>query len=293
MALDIARQVLELEARAILGLIPRLHGGFERAVEVLHACKGRVVDTGMGKSGLIGAKIAATLTSTGTPSLLLHPAEAVHGDIGMVIPGDVVLAISSSGETEEMLRLLELIRRLEVDLIAMTGSASSTLARHARITLDVGVEKEASPLELVPTASTTAALAMGDALAMALVERRGFGLRDFARHHPGGRLGRKVLTVGQLMHAGDAAPIVKGGTPMREVVRVMSEKKLGMACVVEPAGLLAGIVTDGDLRRILSRGQDLLSMTVDSVMVRAPITIRRGELAARALNILEGKKITS
>jgi len=157
----------------------------------------------------------------------------------------------------------------------------------------VGVEKEASPLELVPTASTTAALAMGDALAMALVERRGFGLRDFARHHPGARLGRRVLTVGQLMHAGDAAPIVKGGTPMREVVRVMSEKKLGMACVVEPAGLLAGIVTDGDLRRILSRGQDLLSMTVDSVMVRAPITIRRGELAARALNILEGKKITS
>jgi arabinose-5-phosphate isomerase len=293
MALDIARQVLELEARAILGLIPRLHGGFERAVEILHACKGRVVVTGMGKSGLIGAKIAATLTSTGTPSLFLHPAEAVHGDIGMVIPGDVVLAISSSGETEEMLRLLELIRRLEVDLIAMTGSPSSTLARHARISLDVGIEKEASPLELVPTASTTAAVAMGDALAMALVARRGFTLHDFARLHPGGPLGRKVLTVGHLMHTGAAAPIVAVGTPMREAIRVMSDKKLGMTAIVDGDGALAGIITDGDLRRILARGDDILAMKVDDAMGRSPVTIGRDELAAAALGLLESRKITS
>ncbi len=293
MAREIARRVLELEARAILSLIPRLHDGFEQAVEVLHSCKGRVVVTGMGKSGLIGAKIAATFSSTGTPSLFLHPAEAVHGDIGMVVPGDCVLAVSSSGETEEMLRLLELIRRVEVTLIAMTGNPESTLARHARINLDVGIDQEASPLELVPTASTTAALAMGDALAMALVERRGFTLKDFARLHPGGRLGRKVLTVGQLMHAGEAAPVVRAGTSMRDAIRVMSEKALGMACVVHPDGTLAGIITDGDLRRVVGRGQDLLGMTVDDAMGRSPITIGKEELAATALGVLEGRKITS
>ncbi len=293
MAREIARQVLELEARAILNLIPRLHDGFEQAVEALNACKGRVVVTGMGKSGLIGAKIAATLSSTGTPALFLHPAEAVHGDIGMVVPGDCVLAISYSGETEEMLRLLELIRRLEVTLIAMTGSPASTLARHARIHLDVGIENEAKPLELAPTASTTAALAMGDALAMALVDRRGFGLKDFARRHPGGRLGRKVLTVAQLMHTGNATPVVRAGTPMREAIRVMSEKKLGMTCVVRPDGTLAGILTDGDLRRVLGRGEDLLAMMVDDAMGRSPVTIDRDELAAAALSVLEGRKITS
>ncbi len=293
MAREIARRVLELEARAILSLIPRLHDGFEQAVEVLHSCKGRVVVTGMGKSGLIGAKIAATFSSTGTPSLFLHPAEAVHGDIGMVVPGDCVLAVSSSGETEEMLRLLELIRRVEVTLIAMTGNPESTLARHARINLDVGIDREASPLELVPTASTTAALAMGDALAMALVERRGFTLKDFARLHPGGRLGRKVLTVGQLMHAGEAAPVVRAGASMRDAIRVMSEKRLGMACVVHPDGTLAGIITDGDLRRVVGRGQDLLGMTVDDAMGRSPITIGKEELAATALSVLEGRKITS
>ncbi len=293
MALDVARQVLELEARAILGLIPRLDGGFERAVELLHACKGRVVVTGMGKSGLIGAKVAATLTSTGTPSFFLHPAEAVHGDIGMVVAGDVVLAISASGETEEMLRLLELIGRIGVDLIALTGHPGSTLARHARVSLDVGTEKEASPLELVPTASTTAALAMGDALAMALVARRGFTLHDFARLHPGGPLGRKVLTVAHLMHREEAAPIVSVGTAMRDAIRVMSEKKLGMVAVADRDGALAGVVTDGDLRRILSRGQDILAMRVDEAMVRTPVTIGRDELAAAALSLLESRKITS
>ena len=247
----------------------------------------------MGKSGLIGGKIAATFSSTGTPSLFLHPAEAVHGDIGMVVPGDVVLALSQSGETEEILRLLELIKRLDVGLIAMTGGPGSTLARHSGIVLDVGIEQEASPLGLVPTASTTAALAMGDALAMALLERRGFTLDDFARNHPGGDIGRKVVTVAHLMHSGENAPLVRVGTPMREAIRSMSDRKLGMACVVREDGTLAGVITDGDLRRHLGRGENLLSMTVDAVMSRVPFTIGRQELAVSALNVLEARKITS
>jgi len=289
----IARRVLELEARAILDLVPRLGEAFDRAVETLFACKGRVVVTGMGKSGLIGGKIAATFSSTGTPSLFLHPAEAVHGDIGMVVPGDVVLALSQSGETEEILRLLELIKRLDVGLIAMTGGPGSTLARHSGIVLDVGIEQEASPLGLVPTTSTTAALAMGDALAMALLERRGFTLDDFARNHPGGDIGRKVVTVAHLMHSGENAPLVRVGTPMREAIRSMSDRKLGMACVVREDGTLAGVITDGDLRRHLGRGENLLSMTVDAVMSRDPFTIGRQELAVSALNVLEARKITS
>jgi arabinose-5-phosphate isomerase len=290
---SIARQVLELEARAILDLVPRLGETFDRAVDALYACKGRVVVTGMGKSGLIGGKIAATFSSTGTPSLFLHPAEAVHGDIGMVVPGDLVLALSQSGETEEILRLLELIKRLDVGLIAMTGNPVSTLARHARIVLDVRIEQEASPLGLVPTASTTAALAMGDALAMALLEKRGFTLEDFARYHPGGPIGRKVVTVAHVMHSGDNAPLVPVGTPMREAIRVMSDRKLGMTCVVRENGTLAGVITDGDLRRHLGRGENLLSMTVDDVMSRQPVTIGRQELAVSALNVLEARKITS
>jgi arabinose-5-phosphate isomerase len=293
MSRDVARQVLELEARAILDLIPRLHDGFDRAVEMLHACRSRVVVTGMGKSGLIGAKVAATFSSTGTPSLFMNPAEAVHGDIGMVAPGDIVLAISNSGETAELLRLLELLKRIDVGLIALTGMRESTLARHAQVSLDVGIEREASPLGLVPTASTTAALAMGDALAMALVERRGFSLDDFARYHPGGRLGPKVLTVGNLMISGDAVPKVRLGTSMRDVIPVMSEFKLGMSCVVDSEDTLAGIVTDGDLRRLLGRGENLLTMRVDDAMIRSPITITRNELAASALRVLESRKITS
>jgi len=293
MARDIAKKVLELEARAILDLVPRLDEGFDRAVEALHACKGRVIVTGMGKSGLIGAKIAATLSSTGSPSLFLHPAEAVHGDIGMVVPGDVVLAISYSGETEEIVRLLEVLKRLDVRLIALTGTRDSTLARHASISLDVGIEREASPLGLVPTASTTAALAMGDALAMALVERRGFTLDDFARIHPGGRLGRKVLTAGHLMHAGDALPMVRLGSPLRDAIRVMSDKRLGMTCVAAAGGTLAGIVTDGDLRRALAGGRDLLALKVDDVMTAEPVTIGRQELAAGALRLMEARKITA
>jgi len=290
---EIARKVLELEARAILNLIPRLGEAFDRAVEALHACKGRVVVTGMGKSGLIGTKIAATFSSTGTPSLFLHPAEAVHGDIGMVVPGDVVLAISHSGETEELLRLLELIRRLDVALISMTGDPASTLARHARIVLDVKIDEEASPLGLVPTASTTAALAMGDALAMALLERRGFTLDEFARYHPGGRIGKKVVTVAHLMHKGGDAPLVRAGSPMRDAIRTMSDKRLGMTCVVRDDGILAGVITDGDLRRHLAQGDNLLALTVDKVMTKNPATIGRQDLAAAALGVLEARKITS
>lgn len=290
---DIARRVLELEARAILDLVPRLDGSFDRAVEILAACPGRVVVTGMGKSGLIGAKIAATFSSTGTPSTFLHPAEAVHGDIGMVVSGDVVLAISSSGETEELVRLLEILKRLDVRLVALTGGRDSTLARHAQAALDVGIEREASPLGLVPTASTTAALAMGDALAMALVERRGFTLDDFARNHPGGRLGRKVLTVGHLMHAGDAAPRVRAGAALPEALRVMSDGRLGMAVVVSESGGLEGVITDGDLRRALLRGGDPHRMRVDDAMGRNPVTIAREDLAAAALSLMESRKITS
>ena len=290
---DIAREVLDLDARAIGDLIPRLDEKFDRAVDLLHDCRGRAIVTGMGKSGLIGVKIASTLNSTGTPALFLHPAEAVHGDIGVVVAGDVVLAISYSGETEEPLRLMELLKRLDVALIAMTGNPESTLGRHARVHLDVRIEREASPLELVPTASTAAALAMGDALAMALIARRGFGLDDFARNHPGGRLGRKVLTVGHLMHPEADAPIVKTGTSMREALGTMSERRLGMTCVIKSDGTLAGVVTDGDLRRAIERGEDLLQRSVDDVMTKSPATIVRSELAARALNVLESRKITS
>jgi arabinose-5-phosphate isomerase len=290
---DIARKVLELEARAVLDLVRRLDERFDLAVETIHGCKGRVVVTGMGKSGLIATKIAATFSSTGTPALFLHPAEAVHGDIGMVVPGDVVIAISHSGETDELVRLLELLKRLDVPLVSMTGNMESTLARHSRITLDVRVEAEASPIGLVPTASTTAALAMGDALAMAVLERRGFSLEDFARYHPGGPLGRKTVTVGHLMHQADAAPIVKVRTPMRDAIKVMTEKRLGMTCVVDADGVLAGVITDGDLRRILGRGDNVLAMAVDEAMTGAPIVIGRHELAAAALNILEARTITS
>jgi arabinose-5-phosphate isomerase len=293
MASDLARRVLELEARSILDLVPRLGDGFDRAVELLHGCGGRVVVTGMGKSGLIGAKIAATFSSTGTPSIFLHPAEAVHGDIGMLMKGDLALAISYSGETEELVRLLEILKRLDIGLIALTGGRDSTLARHALVTLDVGIEREASPLGLVPTASTTAALAMGDALAMALVERRGFSLEDFARNHPGGRLGRKVLTVGHLMHPKDAIPRVAVSDTLPQALEVMNAHRLGMTCVVSADGALLGVITDGDLRRALLRGADPRALKVTEVMSATPVTIGRGELAAAALSLMEGRRITS
>jgi arabinose-5-phosphate isomerase len=289
----IGREVLEAEAEAIRALIPRLGSSFEQAVEAMASCRGRIVVSGMGKSGLIGAKIAATLASTGTPALFLHPAEAVHGDIGMVISGDLVLGISASGETEEMVRMLELLKRLNIPLIALTGNLESTLARHSQVPLNVGVTKEAGPLGLVPTCSTTAALAMGDALAVALLERKGFTAKDFATYHPGGRLGRELLTVRHLMHEGTSTPRVSPATPMVDVVKEMSAKKLGMTCVTSADSTLLGIITDGDLRRLLERGINLLSRRAEECMTASPVTIGGDEPAARALQTMEARKITS
>ncbi|HKY31181.1 MAG TPA: KpsF/GutQ family sugar-phosphate isomerase [Candidatus Polarisedimenticolia bacterium] len=291
--LNTARQVIEIEARAVAALAGRLDGAFLRALDALFACKGRVVVTGLGKSGIICKKIAATLASTGTPALFLHPAEAVHGDLGMVVPGDVVLAVSNSGETAELLQLLERIQRLGVTLIAMTGSPSSTLASQSDIHLDVGVPREACPMDLIPTASTTASLALGDALAIALVEKRGFQEQDFASLHPAGRLGRKVLLVDKVMHAGEAMPAVGPGTSMKDALFEMTGKRLGMTTVLDERRRLLGIITDGDLRRLMQRVPDPLSLRAEEVMTRQPVTIGAGSLAAAALRLMEERKITS
>jgi len=288
-----AREVLEVESRAVRDLIARLDARFTSAIDALYGCKGRVVVTGLGKSGIISKKIAATLASTGTPALFMHPAEAVHGDLGMVVPGDVVLALSNSGETSELLQLLERIKRLGVTLISMTGNAASTLASRSDIHLDIGVSQEACPMDLVPTASTTASLAMGDALAIALAERRGFREEDFASLHPAGRLGRMVLTVGQVMHRGDALPRVAGETLIKDAIYEMSAKRLGMTTVCDAEGRLLGIVTDGDLRRLMERVPDPLGQRVADVMTRTPTTIAANELAASALRLMEQKHITS
>ena len=290
--LALARKVLRTEAEAILGLVDRLDERFARAVVMLRDCRGRVIVTGMGKSGIICRKIAATLSSTGTPAFFLHPAEAIHGDLGMVHRDDVVIALSHSGETPEVLRLLETIRRIGAQLIAMTGSPTSTLASAADLTLDCHVAEEACPLNLVPTASTTAALALGDALAMTLLIEKGFREEDFANLHPGGKLGKKLMRVESLMQTGDLAPVVDVATPMHDVIYEMSRKGLGMACVVE-AGRLAGIITDGDLRRRMSDTPDILALTAAQVMTRNPVTIGRSLLAAQALNVMEARKITS
>jgi arabinose-5-phosphate isomerase len=291
--LGTAREVLEMEARSVAALAARLDDRFLRALDALYGCKGRVVVTGLGKSGIICKKIAATLASTGTPALFMHPAEAVHGDLGMVVPGDVVLAVSNSGETSELLQLLERIKRLGVTLISMTGNAASTLARQSDIHLDVGVSREACAMDLIPTASTTSALALGDALAIALVEKRGFREEDFASLHPAGSLGRKVLTVGRVMHAGDALPAVRPGTLMQEALFVMTDKRLGMTTVTDAAGHLLGIITDGDLRRLMQRVPDPLSRRAEEVMTRTPVTIGSTELAAAALRLMEEKHITA
>ncbi len=293
MARDTARRVLEVEAQAVADLVSRLDESFDRAVAALSDSRGRIVVTGMGKSGIIAQKIAATLSSTGTPAYFMHPAEAIHGDLGMIVAGDVVLALSNSGETEEIVRLLEVLKRLGAFLVAMSGDRNSTLARYADVNLDVGVHREAGSLEFVPTASTTAALAMGDALAVACYERRGFSVADFARYHPGGRLGRKLLTVAELMHAGDGMPAVLHSTPMPETIRVMSEKKLGMTCVLDGDGKLLGVVTDGDLRRYMLRSGRPLEGTAGDAMTRSPFTLGAGGLATEALRILEERKITS
>ena len=292
-SLDLARKVLQTEAAAILGLIDRIDGDFERGVQLLHDCRGRVIVTGMGKSGIICRKIAATLSSTGTSAYFLHPAEAIHGDLGAIREEDVVLALSHSGETEELVRLLESIRRIGARLIAMTGDPGSTLARAADVTLNCGIAEEACPMNLVPTASTTAALALGDALAMTLLVRKGFREEDFASLHPGGKLGRRLMRVENVMHSGDAAPIVGVDTPMHDVFHVMSDKRLGMTCVVDARGRLAGIFTDGDLRRLMIASADVLSLTAGDVMKKDPRTIRREMLAVEALRIMETHKITS
>ena len=294
MSLDCARRVLRIEAQAIQDVLARLDGSFERAVDVLFACKGRVVVSGMGKSGLIGRKISATFSSTGTPSFFLHPAEALHGDLGMLARGDALLAVSYGGETEEIVRLLEALKRLEMLLITLTGKTDSTLAQASDVVLDVSVKEEACSLNLAPTASTTVAMAVGDALAVALLERRGFQPDDFAALHPAGRLGSRLLRVEHLMHAGDALPRVSPDTMMPDVFHEMSKKGLGMTTVTEADGRLAGILTDGDLRRLMEkhRGATLEMRAVDC-MTRGAQTIGPHVLASEALNLMEKRKITS
>ena len=290
--LTLARRVLQTEAAAILAMVERVDAHFARAVEILRYCRGRVIVTGMGKSGIIARKIAATLSSTGTPAFFLHPAEAIHGDLGVIQSGDVVLGLSYSGETAEILRLLETIRRTGATIVALTGVPASTLGRFADVTLDCRVAEEACPLNLVPTASTTAALALGDALAMTLLVEKGFRVEDFANLHPGGKLGKRLMRVEQLMHAGVDAPTVDERTPMRDVIYEMSRKGLGMTCVTAD-GRLVGIITDGDLRRRMGASTDVLALAARDVMTTQPATITRDLLAVDALNLMEQRKITS
>jgi arabinose-5-phosphate isomerase len=291
--LALARRVLDIEAHAILGLRDRINGDFERAVKMLLDCRGRVIVTGMGKSGIISRKIAATLSSTGTPAFFLHPAEAIHGDLGVLHPDDVVVGLSHSGETHEILRLLETIKRLGARLIAVTGHTASTLGSAADVVLDCHVSEEACPMNLVPTASTTAALALGDALAMTLLVAKGFRQEDFAHLHPGGSLGKRLLRAEQLMHGGATLPAVHPTTPMRAVMDEMTGKGLGMTTVLDDARRLVGIITDGDIRRHLSRSNDTASRTAQDVMTAHPVTISGRTLAVEALNVLEQRKLTS
>jgi arabinose-5-phosphate isomerase len=291
--LALARKVLETEAAAILALVSRLDETFTRAVELLRCCRGRVILTGMGKSGIICHKIAATLASSGTPAIFLHPAEAAHGDLGVIQGDDVIIALSYSGETDEVLRLLEAIRRLGARLIVITGAPRSMLAQAADVALDCSVTEEACPLNLIPTASTTAALALGDALAMTLLVEKGFRQEDFANLHPGGKLGKRFLRVETLMHADTACPIVAADTPMENVIYEMSSKGLGMTTVVDGGQTLVGIITDGDLRRHMNRGPGIMELTAGQVMTRDPVSTPPTTLAAEALNIMERRKITS
>jgi arabinose-5-phosphate isomerase len=288
----VARQVLELEAAAIEGLLPQLDERFDRAVELMRACRGRIVCTGMGKSGHVMKKVAATLASTGTPAFFLHPAEAIHGDLGMIVEGDIVLAASFSGNTDELLEIAPTLRRRAVPLIAITGNEESALARGSDLHLAAAIDKEACPLNLAPTASTTATLALGDALAMALLEARGFTPEDFARFHPGGRLGKRLLRVDQVMHTGDDVPRVGLATPMRDAIYEMSRKRFGITAVVDGERLV-GVISDGDLRRLLERGEPVLDATAGDCMKRSPRTIPPAELAPAALQQMESLRITS
>jgi len=292
--LEDGRRVLEIEAHAVNALIDRLDESFAKAVDVLHQCKGKVVVSGMGKSGLIGQKIAATLASTGTSSFFLHPAEGVHGDLGMLGRRDVLIAISNSGETQELLQLLPYVERMGIPVIGMTGRVDSTLAKNSTVVLDVSVEEEACPLGLAPTASTTATLALGDALAVALLQKRGFKEEDFAQFHPGGTLGRRLLVkVKDVMHAGSEIPIVQESVGGMAAMLEMTAKKLGMTTVVDQQGLLFGVITDGDVRRFIQRGTDLMKATAKELASQNPKTIGPDDLAARAVELMERHSITT
>lgn len=294
MSVPEGKRVLAIEAKAIAGMVERLDHRFTEAVDLLYGCTGKAVVSGMGKSGLIGQKIAATMASTGTPAFFLHPAEGIHGDLGMLARRDALIAISNSGETEELLKLLPFVKRLNIPVIAMTGRAQSTLAKNSEVVLDVSVPEEACPMGLAPTASTTATLAMGDALAIALLQKRGFKEEDFAQFHPGGTLGRRLLLkVRDLMHQGAAIPQVSGQASAHHAILEMTAKKLGMTTVVDQAGQLLGIITDGDLRRVLEKGMDLATARAGDLATKRPKTIGPDELAAKALQIMEQYSITA
>ncbi|KPK51190.1 MAG: D-arabinose 5-phosphate isomerase [Thiotrichales bacterium SG8_50] len=289
---ELGRNVIALEAEAVAALADRIDDSFVHACETLLGCRGRVVVVGMGKSGHIGGKIAATLASTGTPAFFVHPGEASHGDLGMITPDDVVLAISNSGATAEILTILPIIKRMGVKLISMTGNVNSELGQQSDVALDVGVEKEACPLNLAPTASTTVTLAMGDALAVALLKSRGFTEEDFARSHPGGRLGRRLLLyVKDIMHSGEHLPLVHEDTSLREALLMMSGKGLGMTAVVNADQQLVGIYTDGDLRRTLEQGVDVYAASIRDVMTADPVTTHGNRLAAEVVQLMRDKKI--
>lgn len=291
---QLAERVLRLEAEAILGLVPNLDARFDRAVDLLRRCRGRVIVTGMGKSGLVGRKIAATLASTGTPAYFLHPAEGVHGDLGMVARDDVVLALSNSGETDEILAILPPLKRLGVAIVLLTGKPDSVLARQCDVVLDVSVREEACPLNLAPTSSTTAALALGDALAMVLLDLRGLRPEDYAALHPRGALGwRALIRVADLMHMGEAIPSVGAEAVLKEIIVEITRKRLGMTTVVDAAGRLIGIITDGDLRRLHLRGGPIDALRAVDVAIREPKRIRADDLAAKALEVMESWAITS
>lgn len=289
--MECAKEVLQMEANAILELVPKIDESFAAAVQLILDCPGRAVITGMGKSGIIGRKMAATLASTGTPSFYLHPAEGIHGDLGMVTAGDVVIALSNSGETGEVLNILPSLRRIGAKVIAMVGNSNSTLAKNADVVLNVGVSKEACPLGLAPTSSTTAALAFGDALALALLQQHHFTASQFAIFHPGGSLGRKLLlTVGNIMHKGEENPLVSASTLVQEALFVITDKGLGAVSVVDENGKLLGLLTDGDIRRGLRQGVDFLSHSVIDIMTKTPKTITEDKLAAQALHLMESNK---
>ncbi len=292
-AVETAIRVLETEAEAIRNLAGRIGESFLRALDIAAACTGKIAVTGLGKSGIICKKIAATLSSTGSPAIFLHAADALHGDVGLLGRDDIILAISKSGETFELLQVLNVAKRLELPVIAMTGERESTLARDADVFLDVSVAEEACPFGLAPTTSTAAALAMGDALAIALMERKGFGMDDFASVHPAGSIGKKLLRVGELMHRGEAIPRVLEATPMPDVIYEMSRKSLGMTAVTDERGVLSGVISDGDLRRLLQKSPDPLKLQAGQVMTKEPKTIGEDELATVALAKMEKMKITS